>query len=973
MTEFDLQFEKMRKAFCAYFEQEPNFLYDKCSDRFKGGDKWEYAVVKGASNANIHYELICRGQELYIELHVETHPRNVPCWDKLQRRLADDTRHFVHFTYYSSSYWRTRTPICSEDDLHDDLKHITEIVESVFDDTKFSRQCIDDCDIDIIQDLPFQRNPKRIAQMLGENGILRMPAVQRGKVWNASRIEALWDSVLRGFSIGSFSVQKLDGHLDLLDGQQRSSSLALAYAEFPPIKGHELDTVLWLDINPKEATIINSQKQFMVYVTTASQPWGYASSSDEIRNVLLSISERRESLVGKQWHDENKKPYPGELPPYRAEMPVPLNLLIQFAESDCDKTIAQFINWCDLRRKESASVWWDWLKPLNGIQETKAWKNFFEYKTRDGLTVPRKMQLEEFPVFFIDAGSVDENDISLYFTRVGKGGVRPSDEELAYSVLKSKLGSNFKNSIDNISLRYGLAHPARVAHLAIRCFNSTKNSFFGTGVLDAVLRICKRGSDGDCEEGFQQFNSFVNGGEFERLIEEIDKDVFGLGESCLTQWHRNRFCNYHNGDVYLFLLLAKKFDIALGVPLPALAEVIFEKAMNPDRTIRYIMEKGVQEGIAQSMRETYRGMPRFGRIPRPQEFDSLVKAVENGVEDVSRLKDLAKERHLDGLISTGYGNQKSYAMLLYACKNGYKFGNEEEYYFGYNPYLGIWSEDNCPWDYDHILPHSWIEKMPSGAESDVCMWLMNSIGNLAPLPFEINRSLSDESRDSNYPYCIRSMEVSETVADLQREFSLNGQQIGKMAKFRSKEAEDRAISIRAFCVETISRFCRLYHKWYEGLQIEKVLSCLDVSLWPNRIRCRRELLIKIADMWGEPRSEFRFLWHDSTERIIEGAEDWYVWDWVSVSRKYKSFSLEVTINRDFSECEFGVCKLASETRTNEQVRNLMVDSIGALAVKNDDYWYAVKKISPEKLVDYFNELLEIEKIVANVGVEAKIL
>lgn len=966
-----LGFEELRNAFREYFSRAP-FEYQHPSNSFNGGDGWEYAVVKGSRLSSVHYELIQRGGEVYVELHVETHPRNVPNWQRLQCVLAENARYFMHYTYYSSNYWRTRTPLSTVEELECDLCRITNAVQKAFANDG-QAAAVEVKNADAVQALPFQRDPKHVAHMLGEKGILKMPAVQRGKVWNASRIEALWDSILRGFSIGAFSVQRLDDRLDLLDGQQRSSAMALAYSDFPPSKGRELDSVLWLDINPRQSTVQNSQKHFMVYVTTASQPWGYASSSDETRNVLLSASERRVALKEiENWHDKKEKPYPGEFFPCKAEMPVPLNLLIKFAETDGEKTLSAFISWCNSRRARSDGFWWNWLDALVGDYDestymNSAWHDFFWHTRRDGGTdseIPRSIQLQEFPVFFIDAGSVDENDVSLYFTRVGKGGVRPSDEEIAFSVLKSKLGVEFKNSIEGISERFGLAHPARVAHLAVRCFNSTEKSFFGASVLDAVLRMCKRGSDGGVCDDFRRFMHFVNDGEFVRLIEAVDQEVFGNGEMCLTQWHRNRFCSYHNGDVYLFLLVAKRFGLAKDASLPALSAIIFEKAMNPDRTIRYILNEGVREGIAHSMRETYRGVPRFGRITQPCELKAFEEVALKEDVSLSLLKDKARELHLSEQIASGYGNQKAYSMLLYACKQGYSFGSPSEHQFGYNPSLGIWAEDNCPWDYDHILPHSWIEKMPSGEGADTCNWLMNSIGNLAPLPFEINRSLSDDSRDADYPYCSQK-EGQDEIKKVQEGFMIVGSRVAEMANFRSEETEARLTAIRAFCTATIVRYCQLYYKWYEGLKIDQLLSYPEPDKWATGPKSRYELLSEIARKWSPSKCVFNYYWHDNTERPIAGTdqqyEDWNIWDWVSISHVLNGIAIEVTVNRAFSECEFGVCKLASESAPNDRVRKLLGASIAGIPVcEKDDYWYAVKKMHPKDFMASFEELVNLE-------------
>ena len=44
-----------------------------------------------------------------------------------------------------------------------------------------------------------------IAELLNKN-FLKIPPVQRGKVWNAVRVEVLWVSLLRGIPIGYLSV-----------------------------------------------------------------------------------------------------------------------------------------------------------------------------------------------------------------------------------------------------------------------------------------------------------------------------------------------------------------------------------------------------------------------------------------------------------------------------------------------------------------------------------------------------------------------------------------------------------------------------------------------------------------------------------------------------------------------------------------------------------------------------------------------
>ena len=192
-----------------------------------------------------------------------------------------------------------------------------------------------------------------------------------------------------------------------------------------------------------------------------------------------------------------------------------------------------------------------------------------------------------------------------------------------------------------------------------------------------------------------------------------------------------------------------------------------------------------------------------------------------------------------------------------------------------------------------------------------------------------------------------------------------GSRIAEMADFRSKEAGTRLAAIRAFCTATIVRYCQLYYKWYEGLKIDQLLSYPEPDKWPTGPRSRHELLSKIAGKWSSSKCMFNYYWHDNTERPIAGTgqqyEDWNTWDWVSISHVLNGVAIEVTVNRAFSECEFGVCKLASESAPNDRVRKLLGASIAGIPVcEKDDYWYAVKRIHPEDFMASFEELVNLE-------------
>ncbi len=88
---------------------------------------------------------------------------------------------------------------------------------------------------------------KEIANWAGENSKIKLPNVQRDFVWKPSQIEDLWDSILRGYPIGSFVLSKSEksNKLELLDGQQ--SDEIKAWLKLIPDKSFQQKTIGFLN------------------------------------------------------------------------------------------------------------------------------------------------------------------------------------------------------------------------------------------------------------------------------------------------------------------------------------------------------------------------------------------------------------------------------------------------------------------------------------------------------------------------------------------------------------------------------------------------------------------------------------------------------------------------------------------------------------------------------------------------------
>lgn len=182
-----------------------------------------------------------------------------------------------------------------------------------------------------------------------------LPSLQRGAVWKPNQIELLWDSVLRGFPIGSMVVCKLldnqatragvvadaadrlpwpDDYYThhLLDGQQRANALALGYLDpflADPV-GRGPDTLLWLDLDPtaeKSSRLPpSSSRWFLLRVTTVAHPWGFKVSdgNDPQRLEHQHAKDAREAFNKIHEVGELERHRPRDGWPYEANVPIPM-------------------------------------------------------------------------------------------------------------------------------------------------------------------------------------------------------------------------------------------------------------------------------------------------------------------------------------------------------------------------------------------------------------------------------------------------------------------------------------------------------------------------------------------------------------------------------------------------------------------------------------------------------------------------
>lgn len=287
----------------------------------------------------------------------------------------------------------------------------------------------------------------------------QLPPIQRNSVWNAAQIERLWDSILRGYPVGSFLVSPRkkgnstrafynhkqikstsDGFF-LLDGQQRTRTLLMGF------KSND-NARLWIDLQPELNfdNIESNDRKFLLRLLTAYQPWGMRKQNPADKLYENQKFKAREELKLKHIHydyeiviDNGANEEQSEIFswPIEAGLPVPLDGLINlcggtsgaYKEPEWElvcKMIPRRYFPDEAFRFEPPEHYYEILNAVQKLIE----KQNEAIKTR---TVVLLFQNE-------NKSNHNENvqdSMEVLFRRINAGGTVLQGEEMAYSLLKS--------------------------------------------------------------------------------------------------------------------------------------------------------------------------------------------------------------------------------------------------------------------------------------------------------------------------------------------------------------------------------------------------------------------------------------------------------------------------------------------------------------------------------------------------------
>ena len=780
------------------------------------------------------------------------------------------------------------------------------------------------------------------------NGYFEIPPIQRGLVWNATQIEVLWDSILRGIPVGAIGLRREGNKFLVLDGQQRANAITRAFLSYPSNRDCEekkLESILWIDLGYQqtEEDAVKVNRKYMFRVTTAAHPWGYVVSKDETSSDVISVSTQRDACAqlctsedeyyqknGKPWECYVKigesKPYPFELFPVKdTTAVVPFEILFEFARmSGNEIEVETFEKYVSEKHSECIAS--------GGMRCFKMFmRNVKDDVTRNKVSnvlkdvVDRIKGLDRYEIMCVSADSVDYKDIATYFERLNCQGKKPEKEDIMYSMLKQRVydscgGIDLRKVIDDGYAR-GLAHPPRLASIALRAWavldDMNGNDGHRIPTADSVIKRVMMHSM-ECEDLKIFLTSKLDSARsFGWLIRRVDEKIFD-NKIGVLHWHRTRFTSEYNGDAYLLLLIMCSGKICEYSPRECIMVATWIMIFSCDsksQAAKNILEallngKSLKEAIVSCIRNCQLLLP-----PLKSEVDAIADCVDSRDDSIPTFN---AARNLPGFKTRWAAFANSFRtnvhaqhLVLYVVRRFM-----ERIFTKYNSTMPQWQEQNCPWDWDHILPDDWIRTYYGCKPYVYCerynqigVYLKNTIGNCAPLPFSVNRRKQNNPPGASYPF-------GEDAQEMQKALAMNTTISPVLSAYNKDgvkyyDGSNNKERFLLFYKATVLRTIYMYNVWAHDVGFYEWFNCDEIV--QEDVFCRT--IVNLKSKLDVNRIEMYYYHDDGYDIPIKGMLiHLIIHEWIALESKISdSLYVSVYLSRE-GGCEIGLRRSPNRMR-----------------------------------------------------------
>jgi len=803
-----------------------------------------------------------------------------------------------------------------------------------------------------------------------------IPSIQRGLVWKPQQVELLWDSILRQFPIGAFTLsvsQKEGDHIySLLDGQQRWNAISLGYGTVTD-EVASARSILWFDLKPEG--IWNPQKttrKFFIRVTTKAHPWGYEANDDcgRFNTEQKRLALEQLGLNGKNIYNEEISL--GDTYPVRSGLPVPLFWLLEAGkQSNGDPhTFAEYI--------------------YRKIQDNKK-TLLFKLKEND---IPFEL-LEKYrpsfeavvnyfvPTIYLEQNIIDgesktekkiqedgeyKADIEILFARIGAGGTQITQNELIYSAIKAYWPDYIKVENDRLAELY--MPPFSLISLAFRLALSPADNGGFAGAL-SVKKVRQIAVDKDSEEYksiLELYDTENKESKLKKILERVDswltKDE--VNHTVIPTVLRTGIAR-SSPDVYLLLMSIAKMEVEGKVALEKDNILLI-------RAIAFYLHWMVDKG------EKGRAVSALYRELKDASIDSWNQKIKIALLELyARNKAIplvSKEsfNHLFGgkissdshwrtwedgrcnepwwplwIVVAGNREMLLYAQRDYICQH---FSN-------YDPAkLDMWEEYNRPWDYDHIIPQDWIYQYRAWRKrySEYCNNWKDNNGNMAAIPFETNRAKSNGADWQEYIDNRVPLLVDDEIEKYNEIFNPN-----------LTESKEQA---QCFAQKTFERLCKIYSEIYDLLAPVDVNEGDTLSTLNNGLTQRRDLFIDVSNKLD---GKIYYVYNEKEYDQLRN-EDW-TREWMSagvVTENGYFAAITIQMYSDYrlaDTIEIGLRRVPKTYKLTGECNPEILEEFNSMKCKpspvyemqNSSWWHISAAVpidtSVDNLVSYLNELV----------------
>ncbi len=348
---------------------------------------------------------------------------------------------------------------------------------------------------------------------------ISLPSLQRGFVWKPNQIEALWDSIFRGYPIGAILMSEdEDENRFLLDGQQRCTSIALGHynpfdnnaGKFLSLKDYKPS--IWIDIAPNNYT---EGQKFVFRCLTKSHPWGYQLKDN---SVTLSMSNRRNALsffkpLTESYLELSSK----DISPWDAYFPIPLAYILEIETQSFvvfKNELIQKTSTLKIETQHSNKEFVDYTLLEKDEFEENIKNIFIGYCNYKNLSIPEITVNAK--VLKEDDSDTNESQDPTLFVRLNSSGTRISGEELIYSVYKAKF-PKIKDLVENIGSTY--IAPSKIISLFSRLIICEQSNYMNYQKDISIQNFRKKIIESDFQEKLQAYIGVENQSKAKKIIE----------------------------------------------------------------------------------------------------------------------------------------------------------------------------------------------------------------------------------------------------------------------------------------------------------------------------------------------------------------------------------------------------------------------------------------------------------------------